>query len=103
MISCALRATRRAKPAGKPCAIVCGRMEIESAPPDAAAKQAIVVRRMLVSGSMAVIMRNDVSEWILAVDLGIEQVSCTRAQILRSARTLATDRNWSWSTLSAKP
>ena len=36
---------------------VCGRIEIESAPPTAAAKAAIVVRRMLVSGSCAVIMR----------------------------------------------
>ena len=36
---------------------VCGRTEIESAPPTAAAKPAIVVRRMLVSGSAAVIMR----------------------------------------------
>ena len=36
-------------------------------------------------------------------DGGIEQASWTRAHSMRSALILAIDRNWSWSTLSAKP
>lgn len=85
MMSWVLRATRRANPAGNPCAIVCGRIEIESAPPVAAAKQAIVVLRILVSGSSLVIMRKEVSAWMLAVETGTEQASSTRVQSVRSA------------------
>ena len=38
---------------------------MESAPPTAAAKQAMVERNMLVSGSSALIIRHDVSAWMV--------------------------------------
>ena len=103
MTSCVLRAIRRAKASARPWATVCGSTETELAPPTPAAKAAIVLRRMLVSGSPAVIMRYEVSAWIEAAAGGIEHSSWILAHSFRNALILAIDRNWSWSAESANP
>jgi hypothetical protein len=58
---------------------------------------------MLVSRSRALSIRHEVSAWTRAGAGGMAQISCTFFHSRLSALSLATDRNWFWSTESAKP
>jgi hypothetical protein len=98
-----LRANARALRSDGPRAASKGRTETLSAPPTPAAKAATVVRSRLVCGSERVIMRRLVSAWMRSGKGDAPQISRSRAQSIRMARSLAIERNWSWSTARLAP
>ncbi len=95
--SCVLRAMRRESLFGRPWAVSNGSVVIDSAPPTAAPKVAIVPRSRFTHGSSRVIMRYEVTAcWVAPrASTGTSSTSPTRAQRRRSARSREMTRNWS--------